>query len=278
MKHCDEVGCPKLAEPGQSYCKDHLDEEYFFDVNDLESAETANKALTRDRKGPAISSPASDVWAESRCFHCGKMIGKGEPRCVLMFAELGIGPGHREYQEDQEYDLDEDKGLLTNSSTAIAMCRPCSCQSRTLEIENPWFTLREALAAEDPGGSVWTIPVSQLNISSADIREDHHGGDNPQEDLAAAQNDAEDRFLSTHAESPLQRPLTQDDHRGLMLKFLLTAESRRMTEETRKVCDLWAHGKKQTEIRAVTGLSQAKVSRLIRAGRDVFYSSSQKKS
>jgi hypothetical protein len=144
----------------------------------------------------------SDIWNKSQCVKCGAVIRKGEPRCVLMFAELGIGPGHRGFRAAQLYG-DEDTGLISNSSSSIAMCRPCAGDSAKIEVPNPWFILREARAADDPGGSVWATPVSQLNISSNDVAEDYVGGGEPKGNRAAARNDAEDSFISMRADSPI---------------------------------------------------------------------------
>src|SRR5579862_4544473 len=96
------------------------------------------------RRFQVATTKISDVWAESKCMVCGKRISKHEPRCVVMLAELGIGPGHREYRSAKEYGDDEDVGLLGNSSFAAAICCPCSGESKTIEIANPWFALREA--------------------------------------------------------------------------------------------------------------------------------------
>jgi hypothetical protein len=193
-----------------------------------------------------------------------------------MFAELGVGPGSRAFRDDEEYGLHEDKGPIMDSSATIAMCRPCASGFADLKIANPWFALRDERAADDLGGSVWATPISQLNISSSDVAEDYAGGGSSKQDRAearaAAQNDAEDRFISIHAGGPIQAVPTQDDYRERMRKFLIIADSRVMSSGMRKVCELWAAGKKQKEISQETGISQARVSRLIRDGRDLLYS------
>ena len=197
---------------------------------------------------PATPIPFAEFWNKSKCAQCGSVIRKGAPRCVVMFAELDVGPGSRAFRDDEDYGLDEDKGLIMNSSATIAMCRPCACEFAQLKIENPWFALREQLAAEDPGGSVWATPTSQLNISSRAVAEDYAGGASSKHDLAeaqaAAQNDAQDRFISMHAEGPLQAIPTQKDYRNRMRKFLIIADSRAMSGDLRKLCELWAEGKK----------------------------------
>jgi uncharacterized protein YerC len=173
-----------------------------------------------------------------------------------MFAELGIGPGHRAFRDE----FDDDRGLIAGSSFAKAMCRPCASESATLALPNPWFTLREQLAADDPGGSVKSVPVSQI-VSS-----------NENDDDGQSQSEAIDQFLSVNADNQASGSLTANEYRDWMRKFLIIADSRVMTSEMRKVCELWASGKKQSEISVESGISQATVSRLIRDGKDLLYS------
>jgi hypothetical protein len=224
---------------------------------------------------PANPISLADIWKKTECAKCGAIIRKGEPRCVLMFVELGIGPGHREFRDQ----YDDDRGLITSSSSAKAMCRPCGSEPKTLELENPWFKLREQLAADDPGGSVFATPVSQLNISSAEVDDDYVGGRDAKGNTAAARNDAIDSFFNARAEAPLlQTSLRANDYRVWMKKFLVGADSRVISGDMRKVCELWAAGKKQAEISAESGISQATVSRMIRDGRDLLYSQHSKAS
>jgi hypothetical protein len=231
------------------------------------------KSNSRSNSAPASTPiPFAEFWNKSKCAQCGSVIRRGAPRCLVLFAELGIGPGSRAYQDDEEYGLDEDKGLIMDSSATIAMCRPCASDFADLKIENPWFALREERAADDPGGSVFAIPVSQLNISSGDVADDYVADGDVEEGPAAAQNDATDRFFSVQADKPVGAPLTGNDYRAWMRKFLTITDSRAMTGEMRRVCELWAAGKKQADISEETGISQATVSRIIRDGKDLLYS------
>ena len=64
------------------------------------------------------------------------------PRCLVLFAELGVGPGSRAFRDDQEYGLDKDKGLIMDSSTTAAL--------RRLAFERNLQIRREVVRCDSP--------------------------------------------------------------------------------------------------------------------------------
>ncbi len=241
----------------------------------------------------------SEIWNTTTCFRCHEPIKKGEPRFVLMFAELGIGPGFRadlcdnDDNEEEEFvpfepgveeegdDFYDDHGLCEGG--AIAMCGPCSGEDPTITIPNPWFEKREEACKS--ARSVRTIAVSNLKLPH---RDSYTGSPNDDCDGAlpeassdrkhdsvsrsGARNEAEDGFLSQHADHPIQPPLKQDDQRTRMQRFLLTPAASRLRKSTRQVLQLWADGKKQNEVAEETKISQSTVSRIINDGKSLIYS------
>ncbi|MGA8224192.1 MAG: hypothetical protein WB780_21275, partial [Candidatus Acidiferrales bacterium] len=122
---------------------------------------------------------------------------------------------------------------------------------------------------------VWTIPMSQMKIPSRDLEKDHLETSAPEERkgaLASAGAEAEDRFISERVSNSIQPPLTENDYRDRMTRFLATTDSQGMPAKMRKVCSLWAQGKKQREIEVESGIDQSTASRLIRAGKAMLYS------
>jgi len=196
--------------------------------------------------------------------------------------EFGIGPGHPAFstealeedriQNERHDGSDREIGLI--SSQAMAFCGPCSGKDPV--IPNLWHDEREERAADDPGGSVWAIPVSQIKISrSIEIEGDHKfRHDRDDKGLPTpARNEGEERYLSGNLNKfearskPGGRSLfTEDDRRHRMARFLLTPDSRELKTKMREVCELWSTGMKQPEIATKTGISQATVCRSIQAG------------
>jgi hypothetical protein len=258
MKHCDEVGCPNKAVSGKSYCSDHLEikEEKWEEADN----ETAPSNFLFD--------PDSDFWGPSKCHRCKEEIHRGDPRCVVMLAELGIGPGHREYDPYEDGTLDEDYGL--RGMTALSFCRPCAGIDAQLVIENPWFRQRENITSPQKSRSVRAIPLSRLTVSESDLDGDIlPEGSGP---ASTMRTEAEDRFVSINSENPIIPPLRQDDLRYRMERHLLTPRGQKLHGKTRKVLKLWSTGSKQKDIAVQTGFSQAKVSRIIRDGKKMIYS------
>lgn len=233
--------------------------------------------------GSGISS--ADFWAETTCCGCGEAIHRGDPRFLIFFAELGFGPGHPDYtdsvlDEDRKFSSEPDApgrefGLLSNGSVALAICGPCSGNEEVLTIRNPWHEWREQAVADDPGGSVHAIPVSQINVHGGEFDNDfevHNDGlDRPSDASAAARSDAEDRFVSTHISDAAcggLRPgkLTENDLRERMTRFLYANPSA-MRGKMRQVCELWAQGRKQVDIERELHIDQSTVCRLIRSGK-----------
>ena len=229
---------------------------------------------------------------ESRCTKCRKRIRKGHPRFVVEFKEFGIGPWHPafskeaweqdRFQNESSDGGDREFGLL--HSTAFALCGPCGGEDPT--IANPWHAEREARAADDPGGSVWTTPISQIRVDSGGVGEDYKfavdmGKKDDKPISSCSRTESEDRYLSGHLTHREVRsrpggrsPFTEDDRRHRMARFLLTAESGKMEAEVRKDCELWSAGMKQSEVAKQTGKSQPTVSRSIEIGDEmaVLYS------
>lgn len=243
--------------------------------------------LTPAANGSGISS--AEFWAETTCCACGKPIHRGDPRFLIFFAELGIGPGHPEYSgeamdEDMEFSSkpdgpDRQIGLLSSGSAALAMCGPCSGNDESITIPNPWGVWREQRAADDPGCDVHAIPLSQINVHGgefdSDFAECNDGLDGLSGTLAAARNYAEDRFVSTHISDAAAggvRPskLTENDLRERMVRFLYANPSA-MHGKMRSVCELWSQGKKQVEIERELHIDQSTVCRLIRSGKAMLW-------
>jgi hypothetical protein len=218
---------------------------------------------------------------ESRCVRCGKRIRKGHPRFVLRFMEFGLGPGHPAFspealEEDRiqnERHDGEDRQLGLLSATVLPFCGPCSGEDST--IPNLWHAEREERAADDPGGSVWAKPVSQVRIGlSSEIDEDYKFSGPRDKGLPSPnRTEGEDRYLSGNLNKvearskPRGRSLfTEDDRRHRMARFLMTPDSRQLKTKMREVCELWSTGMKQPEIATKTGISQATVCRSIQAG------------
>ena len=241
---------------------------------------------------PAVS--FSQIWDQTFCARCEKPIGKGEPRVVIMLAELGVGPGFREelrLEDDEEVvpfdpgadlESDDDDDSGPRAYVALALCRPCSGEDPTIALSNPWFEQR-AETCNSSGRSVRAILASNLKLPHEDFDSDplpESGGeyqttgyqrqDTPTR--SAARNEAEDSFLSKRADDPIQPPLTQDDLRYRMQRFLMTPQASKLRHSTRSVLKLWADGKLQNEIAAETSISQATVSRIIRDGKSSLYS------
>jgi hypothetical protein len=233
---------------------------------------------------------------ETLCARCGRRIKKGEPRALVMLMRFHIGPGND--GEDLSHEaLAQDRrdnercdgfgrlyGLDKNSSTARAFCDPCAGEEPTITISNPWHAEREQRAADDPGGSVWAMPVSRKRIDCDDFGDDYaFMGKSDKLLPTPARTEAEDRLLSGHLTQSEVRtkregrsPFTEEDRRHRMARFLLTPESRKMNARMRDVCGLWSEGEgmKQPEIAKQIGISQASVCRLIRDGdsRAILYS------
>jgi hypothetical protein len=198
-----------------------------------------------------------------------------------------IGSGRAESELDQK-ELDEDRflesqgwgrrfGLDKSASTAIALHEVCAAEDRTFQIENPWYISSEETRASDSGSSVWTGPgrrLTDLNIRCSDLEGDYNDGLDDGGSRSPALNEAEDRFISERSEAnAVAHRVTEEDHRRWMARFLLTPESHNEKSRTLKVWDLWSKGMKQTEIEKRTGTDQSTVSRLIRRGKAMLYSS-----
>jgi hypothetical protein len=257
MKHCDEVGCPNKAVPGGSYCSGHLEikEEFWDESNDGTAP------------GDFLFNPDADFWGPSKCHRCKEEIHRGDPRCVVMLAELGIGQGHREYDPSEDGSLDEDCGLL--GQTALSFCRPCAGIDAQFTIENPWFQRREDATSPQKSRSVRAIPLSRLKVNENDLEGDILPDDGPR---SAVRTEAEDRFVTVHSDNAVVPPMRQDDLRYRMGRHLLTPEGQKLRGRTRKVLELWVTGIKQKDVAVRTGVSQAKVSRIIRDARKMNYS------
>jgi DNA-binding CsgD family transcriptional regulator len=219
-----------------------------------------------------------EIWAETICARCQKKIRRGDPRCVVMFAELGIGPGHPAYSKSaveddrlfyhscDEFDHEREFGLR-RYSTAMSFCWECSGENPELTIQNPWFIWREDRRADDPGSTVGGMQLSEL------ARRFSHQKKAPGSDgIQRPRGSAEDLIVSLAPVIPKPK-LTEDDYRYRMARFLLSSKSRKMPDRMRKIAQLWADGKKQGEIAREAGVNQSSVSKVIQSAKALLYSS-----
>jgi len=62
--------------------------------NLLEVCTVSIKSNSRSNSAPASTPiPFAEFWNKSKCAQCGSVIRRGAPRCLVLFAELGVGPG-----------------------------------------------------------------------------------------------------------------------------------------------------------------------------------------
>lgn len=237
-------------------------------------------------------------WIESTCERCGEKIPCGEPRRIVAFLSLAYGPGSPEYQDaETEIGPDEDAEMLQllgvnvqksaadpmedvglESQSAIVFCIPCSGEYP--HISNPWNEDREQRAADDTGGSVRAIPISQMRQVRtdeevvADYRESCGSGPAYLVRRSASVEEQETILSGCAAPAKIRvasarrtrSEMTENDHRDRMARFL-RANPSGMHGKKLQVCTLWAQGKKQAEIERETGIDQSTVCRLVRSGK-----------
>lgn len=204
------------------------------------------------------------IWGKSMCIACGSTIKQGEPRAVVMIFDLDYGPGHPEYDPEEEHG-DEGNllgfgGKIGPRSNAHAFCEVCVGEKLYFKILNSRYIIREGNAADDDGPSVRTISVSRLKekfSSSSDDPEDDNG-------------EVEDIILSG-GDNPAPAPPTEDELRGRVFGLLRSSKSQSMPVNVRRVAKLWAEGKNQNEIAHALGISQPSVSRAVNAAKARLY-------
>ena len=217
-----------------------------------------------------------ELWAEAVCQNCNEVIRRGDPRCVVFFAELGIGPGHPAYtKENVEFDRESGSrecGPDWRFSTALAFHVPCAGNNPQIELPDYWYWWREQRAVDDPGRSVRAIPLSYLRIASGDLQEDYRfmGKDEKDDNglPTPARTEAEDRLLSS---DPQPAKKTEADVWHDMPRFLDSPAGRKLPVNMRAVAKLRSEDKVQVEIARELGVDQGTVSRNIARVRSAYY-------
>ena len=204
------------------------------------------------------------IWGKSTCIECGSVIKQGEPRTVVMIFDLGYGPGHSDYDPDEEHgdegNLLEFGGRIGPRSNARAFCEVCVGEKSHFKILNTRYIIREGNAADDDGPSVRTISVSRLKEKFSSMSDD------PEDD----NGEVEDIILSG-GDNPAPASPTEDELRGRVFGLLQSPKSRSMPVQVRRVAKLWADGKNQNEIAHELGISQPSVSRAVSAAKARLY-------
>jgi hypothetical protein len=220
-----------------------------------------------------------ELWEEAVCTECQEVIHRGDPRCVVFFAELGIGPGHPAYTKEKETEeAVHDRGELREYgpdwrfSTALAFHVPCAGNKPQIELPNYWFWWREQGAANDPGPSVRAIAVSQLKIRVGDIAGDYRfvasGGKDDKGMPSPALTEAQDRLLSS---DPQPAKMTEEDYWDDMPRFLESAAGKKLPPRMRTAAKLRSERKGQNDIARELGVDQSTVSRELRYAKSALY-------
>jgi hypothetical protein len=210
-----------------------------------------------------IDSFRRESWAETTCVNCRKKIRQGDPRVVIMLVELGLGPGHPDYEEEEADELGRHCGLM-RSSIALSICELCAGARPEIVLPNAWFFDQEAGAADDPGGSVRNIRMSDLNL---------RGVRNSGDDADVTRYALEDAVISKGASRSADGRLRDEDWRTRVARFLRTPSGLNMRGRIRRVAQLYAESKSQTDIAGSEGITQGQVSKLLQQVKSMTYSS-----